>query len=135
MLPALWKTIMKAISLWEPWATAMALGKKKNETRGWDTNYRGDLVICSAKRKMDDVGLDVCCNAGIDLTQIRYGYALCIVELYDVLPTAKTPRDYDEEALGDYSAGRFAWLTRNLRRIEPFPVIGRQGFFEVDLPK
>lgn len=125
---------MKAITLWEPWATAMALGLKKNETRGWDTKYRGDLVICSAKRKMDEVGLEVCKFADISHDAIRYGYALCIVELYDVLPTALTPRDYDEEALGDYSAGRFAWLTRNLRPLDAFPVRGRQGFFEVEVP-
>jgi hypothetical protein len=43
--------IMKAISLWQPWAWAMAEGIKRIETRSWPISYRGDLVICSAKRK------------------------------------------------------------------------------------
>ena len=40
---------MKLISLWEPWATLMALGAKKVETRSWDTNYRGLLAIHASK--------------------------------------------------------------------------------------
>jgi hypothetical protein len=40
---------VKAISLWEPWATFMAIGAKLNETRSWPAAYRGDLVICATK--------------------------------------------------------------------------------------
>lgn len=36
---------MKAISLWQPWASLMAWQEKENETRGWNTNYRGPLAI------------------------------------------------------------------------------------------
>uniref|UniRef100_A0A6M3J354 ASCH domain-containing protein n=1 Tax=viral metagenome TaxID=1070528 RepID=A0A6M3J354_9ZZZZ len=36
---------MKAISLWQPWASAMALGWKKIETRSWGTSYRGPPLI------------------------------------------------------------------------------------------
>ena len=41
---------MKAITLWDPWASAMALELKRNETRGWSTPYRGPLAIHAAKR-------------------------------------------------------------------------------------
>lgn len=41
---------MKALSLWQPWASLMALGVKQNETRSWPTSHRGDLLICAAKR-------------------------------------------------------------------------------------
>ena len=41
---------MKAISLWQPWASAMAIGAKQIETRGWSTNYRGPVAIHAAKR-------------------------------------------------------------------------------------
>lgn len=37
----------------------------------------------------------------------------------------------DEQEFGDYSPGRFAWVTRDLRRLKPFPVSGRQGLFQV----
>lgn len=41
---------MKLISLWEPWASLMAIGAKKIETRSWATSYRGWLAIHAAKR-------------------------------------------------------------------------------------
>ena len=41
---------MKAISLWQPHATAIGLGLKPWETRGWSTAYRGPLAIHAAKR-------------------------------------------------------------------------------------
>ncbi|WP_445634602.1 hypothetical protein NSTC745_06424 [Nostoc sp. DSM 114161] len=45
---------MKAISLWQPHASLIPLGLKRYETRSWGTNYRGLLLICSAKRNKDD---------------------------------------------------------------------------------
>ncbi len=45
---------MKAISLWQPWATFVALGVKTIETRSWKTSYRGPLAIHAAKRRPDD---------------------------------------------------------------------------------
>lgn len=30
-----------AISLWQPWATLMAIGAKTIETRSWSTRHRG----------------------------------------------------------------------------------------------
>lgn len=41
---------MRAISLWQPWASLVVLGAKKIETRHWSTNYRGPLLIHAAKR-------------------------------------------------------------------------------------
>jgi hypothetical protein len=43
---------MRTISLWQPWASAIALGAKRVETRSWATNYRGPLAIHAAKRFM-----------------------------------------------------------------------------------
>ena len=36
---------MRLLSLWEPWATLMALGVKTIETRSWNTAYTGPLAI------------------------------------------------------------------------------------------
>lgn len=46
---------MKAISLWQPWASAIAVGAKRYETRSWPavaggTLYSGWLAICASKR-------------------------------------------------------------------------------------
>lgn len=50
---------MKALTLWQPWASLVALGIKTIETRSWSTQYRGPLAIHAAKRKPDvDMGED-----------------------------------------------------------------------------
>lgn len=46
---------MKAITLTQPWATLVAVGAKRIETRGWKTNYRGPLAIHAAKGWTKDI--------------------------------------------------------------------------------
>lgn len=46
---------MKAITIWQPWATLIAIGAKRYETRSWSTTYRGPLAIHAAKRKIGGV--------------------------------------------------------------------------------
>lgn len=36
---------MKALTLYQPWATLMAIEAKRNETKPWPTKYRGPLAI------------------------------------------------------------------------------------------
>lgn len=40
---------MKCLSLWQPWATLIAIGAKQVETRSWRTRYRGPIAIHAAK--------------------------------------------------------------------------------------
>ncbi len=40
---------MKAVTLTQPWATLVAIGAKRIETRSWGTCYRGPLAIHAAK--------------------------------------------------------------------------------------
>jgi hypothetical protein len=40
---------MKALTLTQPWASLIAVGAKRIETRGWPTNYRGPLAIHAGK--------------------------------------------------------------------------------------
>ena len=40
---------MKALTLTQPWATFVAIGVKRIETRSWSTRYRGPLAIHAAK--------------------------------------------------------------------------------------
>ncbi len=40
---------MKVITLTQPWATLVAIGAKRIETRSWSTRYRGPLAIHAAK--------------------------------------------------------------------------------------
>ena len=48
---------MKAITMYQPWASLLACGAKKYETRSWPTNYRGPIAIHAATRKPDTRGM------------------------------------------------------------------------------
>jgi hypothetical protein len=147
---------MKALSLWQPWASLIAVGAKKYETRSWGTSYRGPLLICAAKRKVwvelnyylcrwDFVGglaplkglpLDLKGETWVHLApdDLPFGKAVAIVDLVDCLKTENlTLGEYfPERTFGDFTPGRFAWKLENVRRFkDPFPVNGRQGLFEV----
>lgn len=106
---------MKAISLKQPFASLVASGQKTIETRKWKTNYRGDLLICSSQ------------NPKI----APAGYALCVVELYDVKPMAK---EHEDQACCKLYPKANAWFLRNLRVLDPIvPIKGQLSLFE--LPK
>lgn len=77
---------------------------------------------------------------------LRFGVILCVVEVYGCLSTNfvrvgwledDAPNDAlvvseQEFAFGNYEPDRFAWLTRNCRRLPvPVPVTGRQGLFNL----
>jgi len=136
------KDKIRAISLWQPWAGGIALGIKKQETRPWATKVRGDIVICSAKKKVHQSLYpknyqEVWKQSFVkdrELLEIK-GYALCIVEIYDCVSSndpAMINSSETELMWGDYSPDRYIWLTRNLRLIDPVPVKGSQGFFFID---
>lgn len=82
---------IKAISLWQPWATAIALSLKTWETRSWKTHYRGWLVICAAQktsRKQQETYVCICHQHHIDLSidpwsQLPRGCAVALVKLTD----------------------------------------------------
>ena len=143
---------VKAVSLWEPWASLMALGAKRIETRSWSTSYRGPLLICAAKRKnLTELaellhqrefwqGLGVA--EGTTPQQIIdeilcFGKALCLVDL-EYCHRTETLQAHDaigtDQPFGNFSTGRFGWCTTGRRRLKPFPVVGRQGLFDVTLP-
>lgn len=41
---------MKALTVQQPWATLLATGRKRIETRSWKTKYRGPIAIHAAAR-------------------------------------------------------------------------------------
>jgi hypothetical protein len=133
---------MKAISLWQPWASAMAFGFKCNETRSWPTQHRGDLVICASKQASRmDLLVPRAREAIVELMPadgFPYGMALCVVDLWECVRTdhfhgaCPIVASEMEASLGDYTPGRFAWITRNLRVLrKPVPIRGRQGIWNL----
>jgi hypothetical protein len=55
---------MKALTLYQPWATLVAIGAKRIETRSWHTYYRGPLAIHAGmeKRYINHRSHDYICN-------------------------------------------------------------------------
>lgn len=56
---------MKALSLWQPWASLWLSPAKVHETREWKTDYRGPLLVHAAKR------IAVCVDPRLDEICVR----------------------------------------------------------------
>lgn len=144
---------MKAITLWEPWATLMAYGYKRFETRSWLTNYRGPIAIHAAK-KMDEEIVSWClrkpfvdCLIEIGIRQPTKFHLGCILAIGELVGCHSTTgligRDiyrnhaapYESE-FGNYAIGRYAWKIINIQRLqEPIPVRGFQGLWDWEPPE
>ncbi len=133
---------MKAISLWQPWASLMAMGLKKIETRHWATKYRGPLLSHAAKRKITKAEFKrmryILDYESGDQTlygfmyNLPYGAIVCKINLTgcNKIFIHNKPSGL-EGFLGDYTPGRYLWGTINLETFEPIPFRGSQGFFNV----
>lgn len=137
---------IRCISLWQPWASLVAVGAKTFETRSWPTDYRGPLAIHAAKR-WDGYQLSIVhqnlFKEALRLTPIGprplpLGCILCVVNLIGCYSTNHMgPADVGQRDLpfGDFSRGRYAWELELDRRLKtPFPTVGRQGFWTVEIP-
>lgn len=137
---------MRAISLWQPWATLCVIGAKRIETRHWSTPYRGLLAIHAAKRwtaeekafAASPVFADALNGRGFNPASLPLGAVVGTVNLVDVVRTEKV-RDSisaEERAFGNFSDGRYAWLLETPALFDvPFPMKGAQGFFEWEPPE
>jgi hypothetical protein len=138
--------MLKAATLWQPLAGAMALGLKRIETRGRRCNWRGEMAVHAGLHREDVWDFDFpdeLHRTIMDATICHeYGAILCVVDLYDCWETdvfGSIPEvilvvrpdlrlSETERALGDYSPGRFALLTRHLRVLrKPVPCRGCQA--------
>lgn len=99
---------MKVITLHEPWATLMAIGAKKIETRHWPTKFRGLVAIHAAKGGLGLTELENICREKYFFSALKAfepfretahllrrnmkgvfprGHILAVGELVDCLPT------------------------------------------------
>ncbi|MBW4589778.1 MAG: ASCH domain-containing protein [Aetokthonos hydrillicola CCALA 1050] len=132
---------LKAISLWQPWASLIPLGLKHYETRSWKTSYRGKLLICSAAKLTKEQYqqyLKICNEVKLpawDETNFPRGCAIAICDLVDCIemtPCFIEQQSKTEILCGDWQPGRYAWKLENIQPIrEPFAVKGKQGLFNI----
>lgn len=141
---------MKILTLWEPYATLMALGEKRVETRSWYTSYRGPTAIHAAKlgqnnyrypAKMADTLHYF--EKALEGVSIAPGHVVAVVNVAECLFTGTSNHDLKlwvmdilsdkEKAFGDYSAHRYGWLTDDVFRLPvPIPYKGGQGLRNLD---
>jgi activating signal cointegrator 1 len=145
---------MKALTLWQPWASLVARGHKSVETRCWSTKYRGELAIHSAANlpvkwlgqsrhqpEFRDALADIFnarrdrderCGYHVDdaIKGLPRGYVLCIVRLVDIQETGgmdccELPET--ERLFGNYELGRYAWFLEMVKKFdEPIPAKGNR---------
>ncbi len=129
--------VVKALSLWQPWASLWARGRKTYETRSWATDYRGPIAVHAAKRietNISDALLLICEEEfGDDWpADLPSGALIAICDRVLCLPTDRMYPDPEERAQGNFTHGRFAWDTLNMRELPaPIPWRGMQNLFDI----
>lgn len=126
---------MKALSIKEPFASLISRDIKGIETRSWKTNYRGKILIHSSltKQKVRENIKHL-----IDF-ELIYGYILCEAELVDCIYMTEEfieelkKKNYTEYLCGRYEVGRYAWVLKNIKRLEPIKAKGQLGLWNIDI--
>ena len=140
--------IIKALTLHQPWASLVAGGYKKIETRSWRPPAKvvGSRIAIQAGKKQVAVtgplAVAVSSCLGHDWrSNLVFGAVIATVRVVDVRPTTdpdnpwliaaaqESPVSF-EAAFGDYSAGRWAWQLDDVEvLIEPIFSRGYQGLW------
>lgn len=143
---------MKAISLWQPWASLWIRDRKKYETRHWTHKYRGWVAVHAAKKTLTKKellaltpGLLAICKEEFSAgwsQEWRLPYGMIIGAVYLEEPI-KSQRVFweglhagnpEEILMGDFSYGRYAWPKSKVAPAPPgheFLCTGRQSFFDL----
>lgn len=132
---------MKAISLTQPWATLIAIGAKRIETRSWNTAYRGRLAIHASKnfpRKCEMLTFEfpfkqVLRDAGISAAMTLPTSA--IVAVVNLVSTVRFDDSENwpepERSFGDFAAGRYGFVLADIIKLpDPIACRGALGIWD-----
>ncbi len=136
--------IMKAYTVYEPFALATVLGLKHYETRPRRTNIRGRVAVHAGMKEIDAAlknlsetdrnNIIAMLHHPPFIENVLYrGGIIGTVEIVDCVPVENIlPTLTKQELLwGDYSPGRFAWVLKDpILFNEPVSVRGQQGWWE-----
>lgn len=115
---------MRALSVRQPWAELIALGRKPFEIRSWTTGYRGPVLIC-AGQGWHKLGVRLHGKMGVR------GVSVCIVELVDCRPVTledSAGACFNIDEAPEFKNG-FAWVFANPRRVQRVPFKGKLSLF------
>lgn len=128
---------MKTLTIKEPYASLIANGIKKNETRSWKTNYRGKIYIHAGLNKGSINNPKI--SHLIKDINFEFGNIICEVEIIDCIYMTEEyinelkNNNYNEYLVGEYKVGRYAWVLDNAKILdEKIPVKGKLGLWNYD---
>ncbi|MFM9533646.1 ASCH domain-containing protein [Lysinibacillus sp. IITD104] len=139
---------MKAITIKQPWATLIALGEKRFETRSWQTKYRGPIAIHAGKT-MDKEYCEyppikrALQRHGIKNEDLPLGVVIATAELVEchLIPNELSAAgmefgkklEGDELYFGDFMDGRYAWELNTVQvLLKPVPAKGQLSLWNWD---
>ena len=127
---------MKALSLTQPWATAIARGVKTVETRSWSTRFRGQIAIHASKGFPADARdfASVEHTLGRLPSSVPLGAIIAVATIVNVVQTEEIESQVDEieRLYGDFSRGRFGWILEDVIALpKPIPCRGALSLWDV----
>lgn len=139
---------MKAITIKQPWASLIALGEKKFETRSWQTHHKGDIAIHAGKnidKQAFKSFLPVFQKHGIhNIEDLPVGSIIATAQIvkchrvyYDygdkaIMETGIKISD-DEYLFGNYEKNRYGWELSNVKKLEkPIEAKGKLSLWDWD---
>ena len=130
---------MKVLSLTEPYATLIKLGKKKIETRSFKTNYRGELYIHASSTKIPkEWKNNKELMSLVDVNDLNFGLIICKCKLVDCVYMDeefldKIKKDKLELICGDYRLSRYAWILEDIEVLyKPIFAKGKLGIWNYE---
>lgn len=130
---------MKVLSLTEPYATLIKIGKKKIETRSWKTSYRGKLYIHASSTKIPkEYKNNTELMSLVNVNNLNYGHIICSCDLVDCIEMTdefieKVKKNSGEYVSGMYAKGRYAWILENVEIIKkPIEAKGHLGIWNFE---
>lgn len=127
---------MKGLTLTQPWATLIALGHKRVETRSFSRAYTGPIAIHAAKGFPRYAVEFARVEHAVGRLPWRIPFGAIVATA--VLIGCRLTQDVEfqvgalERHLGDYSWGRYAWFLSDIVALpEPIPCKGMLGLWNV----
>lgn len=132
--------IVKALTIQQPWAWAIAAGHKRIENRKVRTHHRGTIAIHAGKSEawmreglafLAEQGLDL-----VDLQTLTYGAVIAVADLVDCVAYDPALPTDPRLPTPEFAFGPWCYVLANIRPlITPFPCRGQQGWFSVEIPE
>ncbi len=145
--------MLKAITMTQPWATLLAVGANRIETRSWPTNFRGELAIhaalgfpphAAALCRQSPYAEALAAAGYRSAAELPRGKIISVGVLADLLrcdaATAASVQRQSragqlpphELAFGDFSDGRFGFVMAAMHALaSPVPARGMLGLWTV----